>query len=67
MQITQIHSPNSPCRFCGAYHGPLCPAVKAYDIDKDGHVVRIEFHPPVAVPMLIHNSLMPLPMKKVDG
>jgi hypothetical protein len=35
------------CRWCGAQHGPMCPAIKAIEYDSDGLTVRrVEFWPP---------------------
>jgi hypothetical protein len=30
------------CRFCGMYHGPLCPSVRAIEYHPDGTVKRVE-------------------------
>lgn len=39
--------PRMACRFCGNYHGGLCPNVKAYTYSEDGStVVRVEFFAP---------------------
>ena len=32
-----------PCKFCGQWHGPLCPSVKAIEYYPDGAVKRIEY------------------------
>ena len=35
---------NLPCRWCGALHGLLCPAVKAVEFDEAGQtIIRVEF------------------------
>lgn len=34
------------CRWCGAEHGPLCPWVRAYDLDSSGNIIRVEFLTP---------------------
>lgn len=35
------------CRWCGAEHGPLCPWVKAFELDpQTGAIVRVEFLTP---------------------
>lgn len=31
------------CRWCGKYHGTLCPDVKAIEYHPDGTVKRVEF------------------------
>ena len=31
------------CRWCGMYHGALCPAVAAIEYFADGSVKRVEF------------------------
>lgn len=35
-----------PCRWCGADHGPLCPWVRAYELDASGNIIRVEFLTP---------------------
>lgn len=36
------------CRWCGHYHGDLCPQVKALEFADDGTTVsRVEFFAPV--------------------
>jgi hypothetical protein len=39
---TGINDP-AKCRFCGMYHGPLCPTVKAFEYHPDGSLKRVEF------------------------
>lgn len=34
------------CKYCGHYHGDLCPQVKAYGYDESGRLVRVEFFSP---------------------
>lgn len=34
------------CRWCGQFHGPACPIVKAMDLDLYGNVIRVEFLTP---------------------
>jgi hypothetical protein len=31
------------CRWCGQYHGPKCPTVKAIEFHPDGSIKRVEF------------------------
>jgi hypothetical protein len=39
--------PGPQCRWCGMYHGSLCPAVKSIEYQADGVTVhRVEFLTP---------------------
>jgi hypothetical protein len=31
------------CRWCGAWHGPRCPWVRAIEYSGDGTITRVEF------------------------
>lgn len=40
-------TPIPQCRWCGLFHGHVCPYVKAIDFHADGVTVkRVEFHEP---------------------
>lgn len=39
-----------PCRYCGAFHGPLCPMVRAIEYYRDGRVKRVELGVPPITP-----------------
>ena len=48
MGVDQPVTGLTPCRWCGADHGPLCPHVKALEFDPEtGNVVRVEFLTPI--------------------
>lgn len=34
------------CQYCGNYHGPTCPLVKAFEYHADGTLKRVEFFAP---------------------
>ena len=37
------------CRWCGLFHGKICPFVKALEFDEDGvNIIRVEFFPPAS-------------------
>ncbi|MCX4155005.1 MULTISPECIES: hypothetical protein [Paraburkholderia] len=52
------------CRFCGHYHGDLCPQVKAYEYNADGSVNRVEFFAPVDH---VHPELLEAARKIVES
>ena len=52
------------CRWCGHFHGDLCPQVKAYTYAADGALVRVEFFAPVDH---IHPELLEAARKIVEG
>lgn len=37
------YDPIHKCRWCGMWHGPLCPAVKSIEYFENGMVKRVEF------------------------
>ncbi len=39
--------PAKACRYCGHFHGDLCPQVKAYEYHESGVLKRVEFFAPV--------------------
>jgi hypothetical protein len=39
--------PTNACKYCGHYHGDLCPKVKAFEYNADGSIRRVEFFAPV--------------------
>ncbi len=42
---TIIASTNAapPCGWCGRYHGPRCPIIKALEYHPDGSIKRVEY------------------------
>jgi hypothetical protein len=56
--------PAKACRYCGHYHGDLCPQVKAYTYAADGTLVRVEFFAPVDH---IHTELLEAARKIAEG
>lgn len=53
-----------PCRWCGHFHGDLCPQVKALEYNEDGAVRRVEFFAPVDH---IHPELLEAARRIVEG
>ena len=56
--------PANACRYCGHYHGDLCPQVKAYTYSPDGTLVRVEFFAPNDH---IHPELLEAARRIVEG
>lgn len=56
--------PSKACRYCGHFHGDLCPQVKAYTYAPDGTLVRVEFFAPVDH---IHPELLEAARKIMGG
>ena len=50
------------CRWCGVFHGPLCPAVKAIEYFECGSIKRVEFKTAgdYAVPIPVSGLLPPI-------
>lgn len=56
--------PANACRYCGHYHGDLCPQVKAYTYSPNGILVRVEFFAPNDH---IHPELLEAARRIVEG
>ncbi len=52
------------CRYCGHFHGDLCPRVKAYTYDESGNITRVEFFAPNDH---VHPELLEAARKIVEG
>lgn len=52
------------CRWCGHFHGDLCPQVKAYEYDPAGSLTRVEFFAPADH---VHPELLEAARKIVEG
>lgn len=52
------------CRWCGHLHGDLCPQVKAYALDADDKIIRVEFFTPADH---IHPELLEAARKIVES
>jgi hypothetical protein len=54
MGVDQSEPGVTACRWCGAVHGPLCPAVKAFEFQYaeggEQQLVRVEFFAPIDYP-----------------
>jgi hypothetical protein len=60
MPLDQANS----CRYCGHFHGDLCPQVKAFEYDEKGEVKRVEFFAPIDH---IHPELLEAARKIVES
>lgn len=47
------------CRYCGTYHGPACPLIKAIEYYPDGTVKRVEFKTAKDYPQSIQIGAQP--------
>lgn len=59
MSDTSNAAQSDKCRYCGNYHGPLCPDVKAIEYHPNGTVKRVEFKTAADYPQVVtHGNLM---------
>ena len=50
------------CHWCGAIHGPRCPAVKSLEYHANGAVKRVEFYAPNDFAPKLGDSFAPAPV-----